>query len=235
MGSIRIRTQVEVVKATQDTSIAQWGQVKELVNKFNKETVRVATVGELTGTYSTGVLTLDTPVAEIDGITLVENDRILVKDQLDATVNGIYVIDDTGSVLTRSDDFLENSILMNNTRVAVAEGTINADTVWNVVSDGVLTVGTSSILFTKDAGDSGVKRATGVMTGDDTAKEFVIPHNFNLTNPYAYSIIVKTRDGHLIFVDDKPTLGSEANSITVSFDVAPESTDVFDVYLESLE
>ena len=150
MAETRIVSQIAVVPATKNTSIAQWGQVKEYVDKRVKETVRVSTVSEITGTYADGVFTPDTPLTTLDGVTLAENDRILVKDQVDATQNGIYIVDATGSTLTRSDDFLANAIIMNNTTVPVAEGDTNADTKWVVVSDGVLTVDTSSILFVKD-------------------------------------------------------------------------------------
>lgn len=235
MAETKIVSQVAVVPATKDTSIAQWGQVKEYVDKRVKETVRVATTGEITGTYSDGVFTPDSPVTTIDGITLAENDRILVKDQADATQNGIYVVDATGATLTRSDDFKASSIIMNNTTIPVAEGTTNVDTKWVVVSDGVLTVDTSSILFVKDVGDSGFKNAHGTFTGDGTTTEFDVMHNFNLTDTKAYQITVRDNAKNDIIVAHKPKTGSEANAITLTFDVAPLVTETFYVYLICLE
>lgn len=241
MAGTSIEVQVSVVKATKDTSIAQWGQVKELVHKYNKETCRVATTGELTGTYADGVLTLDAAITTIDDITLAENDRILVKDQLDATQNGIYTVDATGGVLTRAEDFLSGSILMNNTTVPVAEGTSNGDTKWVLVSDGALVVDTASLIFNKDVGDTGIKKAHGTFTGDGTTTEFAVVHNFNLTSTHAYQIIVRGIDSadnegvKDIIVDHAPTTGAEANSITISFDNAPTATETFDVYLLCLE
>ena len=235
MAETKIVSQIAVVPATKDTSIAQWGQVKEYVNKRVKETVRVATTGEIAGSYVDGVLTPDAPITVLDGITLAENDRILVKDQADATKNGIYIIDATGSTLTRSKDFLANAIIMNNTTVSVAEGDTNADTKWVVVSDGVLTVDTSSILFVKEVSDSGFKKAHGKFTGDGTTTEFDVTHNFNLTDPKAYQITVRDNAKNDIIVAHEPKTGSEANVITLTFDIAPETTEVFDVYLICLE
>lgn len=235
MSETRIVSQVSVVPATKDTSIAQWGQVKEYVDKRVKETARVATTGEITGTYLDGVLTPGTPVTTIDGITLSENDRILVKDQSDKTQNGIYVVDATGATLTRSDDFKTSSIIMNNTTVPVAEGTTNADTKWVVVSDGALTVDTSNIIFVKDIDDGGFKKAHGTFTGDGVTTSFDVVHNFNLTDTKAYQITVRDNAKNDIIVAHEPKNGSEANAITLTFDVAPLVTETFDVYLICLE
>ena len=235
MAETRIVSQIAVVPATKNTSIAQWGQVKDYVDKRVKETVRVATTGEITGTYADGVLTPDAPVTTVDDITVAENDRILIKDQADATQNGIYIVDATGSALTRSDDFLSGAIIMNNTTVSVAEGTTNADTKWVVVSDGVLTVDASSIIFVKEVGDNGFRKAHGTFTGDDATKEFDVVHNFNLTDAKAYQITVRDNAKNDIIVAHEPKTGSEANVITLSFDNPPKTTETFDVYLICLE
>lgn len=78
-----------------------------------KDSVRLATTGNLTATYSSGALTLTNSdtlgVLSIDGVSVVSSDRILVKDQTNSVHNGIYTVTNTGSstvawVLTRSDD-----------------------------------------------------------------------------------------------------------------------------------
>jgi len=60
-----------------------------------KDSVRVAT---------TTNLTLSGPGATIDGVTMSNNDRVLVKDQSDATENGVYVFNGSANPLTRSAD-----------------------------------------------------------------------------------------------------------------------------------
>ena len=71
---------VELPQAKTNAEAVNLGQVKDLVNRYNKEPVRVATTSELAGTYSDNVLTLDSPITELDGVTLAENDAVLVKE-----------------------------------------------------------------------------------------------------------------------------------------------------------
>lgn len=236
-GKHIVRGTLEVPKATTDNEAVNLGQVKDLVNRYNKEPVRVATVGELTGSYATGVLTLDSPLTTLDGITLAENDAILVKDQLDKTQNGIYTIDDTGAVLTRREDFAEGKTILNNTFVNVMEGTANGDSRMTIVSDGVLTVGTNNISFVKDidTASSSIKVAKGSITGDDVTTTFNISHNHNLSDANAYILLIKDANGNTIYADDTPTTSNETNSITVTFSTAPATGETFKVFVLGLE
>lgn len=228
-------TQLMVGVASQNSEAAQWGQVKDLVNKYVKEPVLATTTGNLDGTYSSGVLTLTSSLTTLDGITLNTDDRILVKDQTDTTQNGIYVYTDA-TTLTRSDDFKAASIIMNNTTVSVMQGTDNADTKWVIVSDGVLTVDTSNIIFVKEgSNDNGVKIANGTITGDGVKTSFDLPHNFNLTDPYAYKLTLKDSAGNYIYCSDTPTTSNEANSITCTFSTAPELNVTYKAFILGLE
>ena len=93
-GKHVFRGTVEVPQAKTNAEAVNLGQVKDLVNRYNKEPVRVATTAELTGSYAAGVLTLDSPLTTLDGVTLADKDAVLVKDQSDKTVAlftiGIY-------------------------------------------------------------------------------------------------------------------------------------------------
>ena len=182
------RGTVEVPQAKTNKEAVNLGQVKDLVNRYNKEPVRVATTAELTGTYTTGVLTLDSALTTLDGVTLAENDAVLVKDQADKTQNGIYVIDSTGNTLTRREDFEEGKVILNNTFVNVMEGTANGDSRWTIVSDGALTVNSSNITFIKDidTASSSIKVAKGSITGDDVTTTFNVAHNLNLKDANTY-------------------------------------------------
>ena len=209
---------VEVPQAKTDKEAVNYGQMKNFVNRYMKEPVRVATTAELTGSYATGVLTLGTPITTLDGVTLNDGDAILVKDQTDKTQNGIYVVDATGNTLTRREDFAEGKIILNNTFVNVMEGTANGDTRWTIVSDGVITVNSSNITFVKDidTASSSIKVAKGSITGDDVTTAFNIAHNFNLTDENAYILMIKDSAGNTVYADDMPTTSNEANSITVT-------------------
>lgn len=201
-----------------------------------KDPVRVATTTELTGTYATNVLTLDVPITQIDGVTLAENDAILVKDQLDKTQNGVYLIDVTGAILTRRSDFEEGVTILNNTFVNVMEGTGNGDTRWTIVSDGTLKVGANSISFVKDVDTAeGVHAFKTTITGDDATTSFQVAHGLNLTDPESYIIAIKDNAKNNIIVDHQPTLGNEANSITLTFDEAPTVSESYKLYILGLE
>ena len=238
MAKTRFLGTVEVPKAQNVNEAVNYGQVKEMIDRHMKEPVRVATTGELTGTYADGVLTLGAPVTEIDGVTLVENDAILVKDQLDNTQNGIYLIDATGAILTRREDFTAGKVILNNTFVNVMEGDTNGDTRWTIVGDGVLTVDSSTIIFVKDidTADSSINVVKATITGDDTSTTFNVAHNLNLTDVQAYMLIIKDAQGNDVVVNNAPTLGNEANAITLEFAAAPEATDGdFKVFVIGLE
>ena len=64
-----------------------------------KTSVRVATTGNLSGTYNNGNGTItagSNGAISVDGVTLSVNDRVLVKDQTTQTQNGFYKVT-TGS------------------------------------------------------------------------------------------------------------------------------------------
>lgn len=94
---------------------------------------------------TTGAITLSA-LQTIDGIALAAGDRVLVKNQADDTENGIWVAD-TGD-WDRSKDFDGNLDVVVGTICTVNEGTINANTAWQVdSSDDPVEVGSSDITF----------------------------------------------------------------------------------------
>src|SRR5688572_24316938 len=66
----------------------------------------------------------------IDGIAVVEGDRVLVKDQTDASENGVYKVTPAG--WTRATDFDGSLDFVGGTQVSVVAGTINAGSYWRV-------------------------------------------------------------------------------------------------------
>ena len=71
---------------------------------------------------------LAAPPAEIDGVTLILNDLVLVKNQFDASTNGVYVYGPAG--LQRWSGADASSELPRGATVFVAQGATNADTSW---------------------------------------------------------------------------------------------------------
>lgn len=79
----------------------------------------------------------------IDGVAVVEGDRVLVKDQADQTANGIYVAD-TGN-WARAKDFSRNRDVQKGTRVYVTDGTGAGD--YTVTTSNPVQIGTSNLVF----------------------------------------------------------------------------------------
>ena len=96
---------------------------------------------------TTADITLATAPASIDGVTLSNGDRVLVKNQTDQTENGIYVFNGAGSAMTRAEDLDENDELVASVVIAVEEGTTHADQAWMITSDNPLTIGLSNVEF----------------------------------------------------------------------------------------
>ena len=94
---------------------------------------------------STSNLNLASAITNIDGISLVLNDRVLVKDQTTNTENGIYYLT-AGNILQRSLDADNNGELDQKSYVFVEQGLTNKASSW-VVKDPVTTIGTDPIIW----------------------------------------------------------------------------------------
>lgn len=96
----------------------------------------------------------------LDGVTLSTGDRILLKDQTDASENGVYIVAATGAP-GRAED-MNASAEFNGAVIPVGGGTSNGGTTWRVtVNDPV--VGTDDITITQFGSD--VPDATTTVAG----------------------------------------------------------------------
>jgi fimbrial isopeptide formation D2 family protein/uncharacterized repeat protein (TIGR01451 family) len=90
-------------------------------------TVRVATTGNMTGYNPAGIGSFSGAPSIIDGVTLANGDRVLVKDQTDARQNGVYVVVNAASgVWNRAADFDTAREITNSPLVGVTAGATNA-------------------------------------------------------------------------------------------------------------
>lgn len=126
--------------------------------------VHVATTANLSATYnnSLGTLTGSGAFPQIDGESITETQRILVKSQTDAKENGIYALTDDGDpsgswVLTRASD-ADNSPsgeVSYGDFVFVQTGATNGGYGFIMTTTGTITLGTSNINWTQfNAGQS---------------------------------------------------------------------------------
>lgn len=81
----------------------------------------------------------------IDGVALVEGDRVLVKNQSDTKTNGIYLVN--ASTWTRAKDFDGARDAVNGTLVYVAQGATLEDTYFRVTTVDPVVFGSSNITF----------------------------------------------------------------------------------------
>ena len=127
-----------------------------------KDSVRAATDG------SNITIATDLNVGDsIDGVTLADGDRVLVKDQTTASENGIYI---AGASPARSADMAAASQAAG-VFVFVEEGTLNADAGFVCTTDDSAdTVGTHSLAFSQFSGAGSVTAGDGLdKTGNTLA------------------------------------------------------------------
>jgi hypothetical protein len=108
-----------------------------------KDSVVVATTANIT--IATALNVGDT----IDGVTLSDGDRVLVKDQSDATENGIYV---AGSSPARAGDANANAELTGGSFVFVEQGTANGDNGYVFTHNGTPTLGSTNLTVAQFSG-----------------------------------------------------------------------------------
>ena len=120
-----------------------------------KASVRVATVvaGTLSSSFVNGSV--------VDGVTLVTGDRILIKDQVSGSENGIYTVNASGSP-TRATDCDASVEVTAGFFTFVAEGTAYADSGWVLTTNDTIVLGTTSLAFAQFSGAGQVIAGTGL-------------------------------------------------------------------------
>lgn len=173
-GSIPISPLIQYSLITDTTNLTG-------VNKFNtasgnfsswKNTVRVATTQSLN--QLKGFLT-------IDGITVQNGDRVLVKDQVDSNVNlnnslnnGIYIV---GQSWIRADDMLIGS-KPGGSIIYIKEGISNSDTFYFCTNDFSSITGTNKLFFNP---------LKGIISGEQNSIIYNEPLNsFNTSSAFTY-------------------------------------------------
>ena len=128
------------------------------------------TLASITGgtvTYNNGTagvgatLTLSVALTVLDGYTLVNGDRVLVKNEVAQANNGIYTWATGGTVLTRATDFDTAAEIASGDFTFVSNGTLYNSTGW-VQTDPVVTVGTSPIIWVQFSGAGAYTAGTGL-------------------------------------------------------------------------
>ncbi|MEB0223591.1 phage tail protein [Pseudomonas sp. 10S4] len=132
-GNITLKIDPAVVLATRE--YVDQRIMEELYKLDNKQSVRVATTANIA---LAGLLT-------VDGIALAAGDRVLVKNQTVVKDNGLYVA--AAGVWKRAEDADTNAEVTSALLVSVEQGATLADTRWQLVTDGVIVLGSTALMF----------------------------------------------------------------------------------------
>ena len=143
-----------------------------------------------------------TGIQVVDGVSLVDGNRVLLTGQTDSTVNGIYIV--RAGAWLRSPDATTNAAVTPGMFTFVEEGTVNADTGWVLASDGATVLGTTPLLFTQFSAAGQVIGGAG-LTKTGNSIDVISANGGIVVNP---NNIVLTLDG--------PTLSVGVNGIKLA-------------------
>ncbi len=214
-----------------------------------KASVRAVTAAALPAYTRTGsVITASSngALAAVDGITLIANDRLLVKDGAAGADNGIYTVTQVGSggapyILTRATDADSSAEVTAGMFTFVEEGTSYADTGWVLSTNQAITLNTTALSFTQFSAAGAYAAGTGLTLtgttfaidtasgygvrkysadiGDGSSTAITITHNFS-TKDVQVNIYDKSSPYATLYADiERPT----TNTVTLRFAVAPTS------------
>jgi len=187
------------------------------------------TLASITGgtvTYNNGTagvgatLTLSVALTVLDGYTLLNGNRVLVKNEATQANNGIYTWATGGTVLTRATDFDTATEMASGDFTFISNGTLYANTGW-VQTLPVTTVGTSPIVFTQFSGAGTYTAGTGLtLTGSQ----------FSLTAPVTAALggtgYTSYATGDMLYASASTTLSKltigTANYVLTSSGTAPQ-------------
>ena len=198
-SNIELKIDPSVVLATREYVDLS---VTDALNKLDyKHSVLVATTANI---VLIGIQT-------IDGVVLTANARVLVKDQAQAKDNGIYVVPASGA-WKRAPDADASIEVTPGLFVSVEKGTANGDSVWQLVTDAPIVLGTTALAFEMVAGRTGV--VAGSYTRVTVDKNGRVIGGVSHSTLFGYGIVdayTKTEvDSALLSKADKSQLGTAA-------------------------
>ena len=152
----------------------------------------------------------------IDGVTLVAGDRVLVKDQTDATENGLYLAVSSGAA---SRDPEHDTIAeLSGQMIVVNQGTSNDNKIFLCTTDSSATIGVSNITYSQVT-PANVGTVTSVGIADSGASEFTVT-NSPVTSSGTINLAINS------IADTKLGTISTANKVSASAINIDGATDI---------
>jgi hypothetical protein len=129
-----------------------------------KQSVRVATTADVGNLLATGNMT-----NTVDEVVLSALDRVLVKDQIDARQNGIYIVVTVGTgsngTWERSRDANASDKVTSGMSTVISEGSVNSFKTFKLATSDPITLGTTELSFVNPF-------SAGTVVGPDGSVQF---------------------------------------------------------------
>lgn len=202
-------------------SVAEGLHVHASAHVATGDTLANITGGSVTydnGTAGVGAtLTLGTALTILDGHTLQNGDRILVKNQANAAHNGIYTWATGGTVLTRATDFDTALEIAGGDFVFVDQGTNYGNTGW-VCSTEVNTVGSDAVTWIQFSGAGTYLAGTGLVLDGSTFNINLATNSGLLITSDELQVNSTIAGNGLTFSNGVIAVGGTSDRITVTAD-----------------
>ncbi len=172
------------------TQLIRQRRVKATVRVVSTTNVAIATLGDG-----------DTH----DGVTVNQNDRIFLQGQTLGEENGVYDVGPAGGPSVRSADFDEDVEVVAGVEIRVAEGTVNADTNWILITDDPIVVGTTVLVFQQDPPPSHTHVRADITDfphaadHDENAVDEILVEDLGTAEPSTTKSLMSDGSGGLVF------------------------------------
>jgi len=172
------------------------------------------------GTAGVGAtITLSVPLLILDGYTLLNTNRVLVKNEVNQAYNGVYTYATGGTVLTRSTDTNSygpgTSQLSEGDYFFTQNGTVNAGNSYVCSTIGTITFGTTAITFSQFSTSQVYTGTSPINISGTVISLTTVPANLGGTGQSSYTT------GDLLYASgsttlSKLTLGTNGYVLTAS-------------------
>jgi hypothetical protein len=184
--------------------------------KYVNDRLQGLDVKESVALATTANIPLTDASLSVDGVSIVDGYRILVKDQTDAKENGIYVVN--GGGLTRASDF-DNDLEVKGSFVFVERGTVNAAKGFVQSNPDFAKIGQDNITFTQFNGTYAFEAGDGLSKEGNTLN---IDSNLNFVTEMTGLTTIGSNEGtiHIASIITGPTITDISGNLSTEVSTA---------------